>query len=411
MKKLALLSILLVTLAACQPQGENVAQIEPTATFLPILSLTPRFTATPESTRTPLPTFTFTPTLTLIPPTASNTPSPTMTPTITGIIQSMQRVNVREGPGVSFSAIAALAPGTGVQVLGRNFEGDWINIRMEDGSEGWVATRLLFLPPTATPFPSPTPSPDLTRLFLGTPLPTAILGGQTITPTPPVQAVSPTPPGTPAPEETPPETPQSFLPVVDMQAINATATALAAGAATSTPRATTTPEDNREITVAAPPTSATSESTSTGSSDGGITEEQARALAGVDVFAFCSNRAYGIPAPSNLAAGSTIDIYWAWFARTEEQVRQHIDAATHELRVNGVLIENVNQFRTRVRRSAGEGSDFVTYWYVPFGPLTAGNYEITYTVSWARQITDGYLYYGPGTSIPFEQERCAFTVR
>lgn len=430
MKKFVFLLLMAipVLLAACQPpQPERIAEL-PTATLMPILSETPRLTATPVPSRTPLPTFTFTPTETAIPPTPTNTPSPTLTPTVVGIVQSIQRVNVREGPGVEYDSFTSLAPGTGVQIIGRNAEGDWLNIRMEDNTEGWIAARLIFLPPTATPFPTLTPSPDLTALFLGTPLPTAFLGGGTVTPTPPGSVATATPIGFEPTEEieasaTAEEASSvGFLPqipVVDLEVLNMTATALVRGAATETPTITPTllPTAVREITLPAPvapgtpgrdiPT-ASAEATQSVEENQGLTQEQVAAMKGIDVFAFCDKAAYGIPAPRNLAAGTTIDIYWAWFAREEKQVLDHVTHATHDLRVNGQPIENVNQYRTRIRR---QNADYVTYWYVPYGPLVAGEYEITYTVTWSVAISDGYTTFGPGTDKPFEQESCRFTVR
>jgi hypothetical protein len=141
----------------------------------------------------------------------------------------------------------------------------------------------------------------------------------------------------------------------------------------------------------------------------GLTDEQVKALSGVDVFAFCDNvRAYGIGAPKNLVAGSTIDIYWAWFAAEERQAQQHVAAAVHDLRINGQPIQDVNQYRTRIWR---EGEYYAVYWYVPYGPLAVGDYEITYALTWTAQITDGNRFYGPETSIPFEQESCKFSVK
>ena len=58
-----------------------------------------------------------------------------------------------------------------------------------------------------------------------------------------------------------------------------------------------------------------------------------------------------------------------------------------------------------------DGSQYVVYWYVPFGPLTAGTFEITYRVTWQRAISDGFARYGPGTDTESEEESCSFVVR
>lgn len=252
MRHFTIALILVVSaLAACTPPSdESVIQVaeEPTATLQGILSQTPRATATLEPTRTPFPTATFTPTQTDVPPSPTLSPTPTVTPTVAGIIQSLQRVNVRTGPSVDFSGLTSLEPGTGVQIIGVNEDGTWYNVRLEDGREGWVTTRLVFVPPTPTAFPSATPSPDLTALFLGTPLPTQVRGGGTITPTPPDQVRTGTAPPSATVTATGGVPANVPLVRIDNDAINATATALVSGAATSTPRpATATPEDRKSV--------------------------------------------------------------------------------------------------------------------------------------------------------------------
>ena len=127
------------------------------------------------------------------------------------------------------------------------------------------------------------------------------------------------------------------------------------------------------------------------------------------MFAICNNRALGPAAPTNLRTGATIDVYWAWFARTPEQIQQHIDAANYEVRIDGTLLENWRNFQTDIRLAPGNQS--VVYWYVPHGPLAAGEHEITYQVTWTQAISDGFDEFGPDTEIPFEQGNCTFTVR
>jgi len=143
------------------------------------------------------------------------------------------------GPGGSFSAFEALAAGTGVEIIGKNDKETWLLVRLDDGREGWVFGQLVRIQPSPTPFPTMTPSPDLTRLFLGTPLPTALIGGGTITPTPPRSVVTPTDvtelPTTLTPTAT---SDTSGIPVIDVDSINLTATALVSGISMATPTPT-----------------------------------------------------------------------------------------------------------------------------------------------------------------------------
>ncbi|MBC7870779.1 MAG: hypothetical protein H7Y09_08060, partial [Chitinophagaceae bacterium] len=129
---------------------------------------------------------------------------------------------------------------------------------------------------------------------------------------------------------------------------------------------------------------------------------------GVDVFALCDNPALGAAAPSNIATGSTIEVYWAWFASTQQQIQDHESAVTYEVRLNDTLLTNWRQYGTTIRP---QGNQVVKYWYVPVGALSAGQYRITYRATWSRQIFDGSTNYGPGTNNLIEEGSCSFTVR
>ncbi|MBK8022730.1 MAG: SUMF1/EgtB/PvdO family nonheme iron enzyme [Chloroflexi bacterium] len=87
-------------------------------------------------------------------PTLTPTPPPTATPPILGSVNSLQSINVRNGPGTSYAAITVLQPGTPVTLLGTNTDGLWLNIRMANGTEGWVSSSLIRIEPTATPNPT-----------------------------------------------------------------------------------------------------------------------------------------------------------------------------------------------------------------------------------------------------------------
>ena len=490
-------------LAACGPTGVPVAEDIATATLAPIVSQTPRLTATPVPTRTPIPTFTPVPPTATTTPTPSNTPTPTDVPPIIGVVNSVQSVNVRSGPGITYSEFAALPPGSDVEVIGQSSDGDWFNVVLESGEQGWMAARLLRLRATPTPFPTFTPTVDETAIALGTIFPTAVIGGGTVTATLSVAAaVSPTPvvavtrdPDEPSPTPrvvlsptqqrnaeidstpvistfTPTPSPtgtsvlsvdESVLPVIDISAINQTATALSGNA--SPPTRTPTPEretniiatpdgsedsifgDRATATVPLPTTpspTVSSPTTPTGTAppsattdpngpifgDADLTEtadaddddavgvlptqdgpapqsDVARVQQGVDVLAYCDDASFNAPAPDNLAAGSTIDIYWVWYATTDQLIQDHLNAVAYEIVINEVPLRNVDQYRIPTQST---GTDRVAYWFAPAGPLSPGEYEITYRVTWSEQIFDGYNFYGPGSTFAVEEGSCTFTV-
>ncbi len=397
--------VALLLLSACNGNPGTAQEVGiPTDTLAPIVSMTPRFTATPVSSRTPLPTFTPTPSDTPITATPSDTPTPSSTPPVTGIIESLQTVNVREGPGVNFNAIKALTPGTGVQILGQTDDGRWLNIRMDDGTEGWISITLVHVNAAPTLEPTATPSPNLTAIALGTPLPTAVIGGGTVTPTPPREVVSPTPigtPGTPSASQAGPTSTFS-LPIIDVTAIQETATALAGGIQLPQFTATFTPLANVTAGPTIPVIGATF--TPSGSGSEGSTGSQQ----GVDVLAYCDDKSFGRPAPTNLNSGATIDVFWSWFASTQQLIQQHIDNVVYDVKVDGVALQNWKEYRTPTRKQAD--GNYYAYWFVPYGPLNAGQHTITYAVTWNAEISDGYNNYGPGTDRTTETGTCNFTV-
>jgi hypothetical protein len=269
---------------------------------------------------------------------------------------------------------------------------------MEDGRQGWIATSLVRINPTPTAFPTATPSPDYTAIALGTLLPTAILGGGVITPTPPRSVVTATAVIGLADSGSP--TAQS-IPVIDLTAIQGTATALALP--TLTPVPSVTPLISPMPTVPFIGITFTP-------SDGGVgSEGNSGAQQGVDVLAYCDNRAFGRPAPTNLVAGATIDVFWSWFASTPELVQQHVDNAVYAVQVDGIPLDTWRQYGGSIRRQ--NDGNYYKYWYVPFGPLAAGEHTITYRVTWNAQITDGYDVFGPGTNRESESGTCTFVVQ
>lgn len=410
MKKYLILVIimLMMVLVACNtPSDEPVVAIDPTDTLQPIPSLTQRLTATIRPTSTDLPTFTPTPTLTLVPPTPSDTPTPTMTPTVFGIISAVQPINVRSGPSLNDSIITALPAGEGVQILSQNEDGTWYLIKLEDGREGWMAERFIRVEPSPTPIPTLTPSPDLTALFLGTPLPATELIPGRATATPPSQVQTGTvvsDRATVPPVET--EGALPGVPTIDNSAIFQTATALAGGISSPT----SDPDDStpdRVITVDA--TSASSNPTSAPAA----TQAPATATRTgrtIRVFAYCDDPQFGdITNVPVIRSGDSVEIWWGWIASSEDQVLDHIEASNLELSVNGEMIENAEDFVGEIQPFGGSSS--IVYWEVPFGPLEAGEYVIGYQVTWDTAIYDGTNFYGPETGNPFEQESCTFTVQ
>jgi len=144
-------------------QGEQTATSAPTET--PTLPSTATETPTEVPTATSAPTEAPTvasaqsdqPTATGV-PTEAGTADAAVTPASTpdgvqvfAVVDASDLVRVREGAGRSFPAIETLKPGQRVQVIGRTGDSVWIQVRLEDGREGWVSASLLRLETPATP--------------------------------------------------------------------------------------------------------------------------------------------------------------------------------------------------------------------------------------------------------------------
>lgn len=79
----------------------------------------------------------------------------TRVPTVTIIVPEVQATarllvpaNVRLGPGIAYSTISGGA-NSGIEVLliGRNQEGNWLQVLLPDGREGWILGVMLVVSP------------------------------------------------------------------------------------------------------------------------------------------------------------------------------------------------------------------------------------------------------------------------
>ena len=324
MRRLWLIVMALLWLSACSA-FEQEAAAPPTVTLVPVASATPLPTATPLASVTPVASATAT-----LPPSATSPPS--ATPARSGLIDAVRSVNLRAGPGVGYAPLAALQPGERVTLLAQDAEDSWHQVQLADGREGWVAASLI------------------------------------------------------AEEDAP--APASDLPVIAVESILATATALASDA----------------VPVAAPLAEG-------GSQAGEGPVEQAASgtiRTGVDVLAYCDAAEHGFPPPTDLVAGSTIDVWWNWYASTEAQIAAHLANAVYTVTVDGEPLNDWKDYRLPPWRQ-DDGNTYVA-WYVLYGPLEAGEHRITYELTWRAAVSDGYRRFGPGTDIPQETGSCTFHV-
>ena len=50
---------------------------------------------------------------------------------------------MRSGPGTVYDVVKSYAKGTEIAVVGKNPQGDWLQVKAPDGKRGWMAARLL----------------------------------------------------------------------------------------------------------------------------------------------------------------------------------------------------------------------------------------------------------------------------
>ena len=114
---------------------------------------------------------------------------------------------MRSGAGTEFDVVQGVAPQTEGVVIGESEDGAWTQVRLEDGTEGWIATqllrfetRLIEVEATATATIEPSPAPATEQPATATPIsetetatPTPAPPTATLTPTPAPPTATPTP--------------------------------------------------------------------------------------------------------------------------------------------------------------------------------------------------------------------------
>ncbi len=125
------------------------------------------------------------------------TPTPALQPTQMAdtkpVIKADSQINVRSGPGTDYEIIGALQTGESAPIMAKNNSGDWWQVTLNNGQQGWVFGQLVETsgdaaaiavaanipppPPTATPAPAtpvpaaPTPAPQATDAPTAAPTP------------------------------------------------------------------------------------------------------------------------------------------------------------------------------------------------------------------------------------------------
>ncbi len=128
-----------------------------------------------------------------------------------------------------------------------------------------------------------------------------------------------------------------------------------------------------------------------------------------DVLAYCDKPNTSSARNRRFSTGAKVVIFWSWEAKTPEQIKDHLNNAQYEVKINGQIIGDWAQYASKVVQ--GDTGLYVVYWFVPLGQLVPGTYKIDYKLTWKAAIYDGLDHYGPGTDKPTENFTCSFTVK
>ncbi len=98
---------------------------------------------------------------------AADPPAPTETPIPKPMVQASNAMNVRSGPGTAYPVVGALDTGQQSEIVGKNPQGDWWQVALPSGQNGWVYGPLVqtsgdtaaIAVAANIPEPPPTPTP------------------------------------------------------------------------------------------------------------------------------------------------------------------------------------------------------------------------------------------------------------
>lgn len=122
------------------------------------------------------------------------------------------------------------------------------------------------------------------------------------------------------------------------------------------------------------------------------------------IFAECNQ--FPIAEPGIIYDTDRVVIFWSWYAKTAEQLQQHIDNVNYEVQYFGSpFMQPV--VRTPIQK---RGADWFVFYYLDLGAARPDTYYIGYRATWNNPITDGYDDFGPGTGNEELVGNCDFTV-
>ena len=103
-----------------------------------------------------------------------------------------------------------------------------------------------------------------------------------------------------------------------------------------------------------------------------------------------------------------IRIFWSWYAKTKEQVQDHLTNARYKAELLGQPIPDIQV--SEIKQIPGSLNWWVFYTVNLGDKWEPGRYGINFAVAWVNPITDGYDEYGPGTDNELLDSGCLFVI-
>ncbi len=100
-------------------------------------------------------------------------------------------------------------------------------------------------------------------------------------------------------------------------------------------------------------------------------------------------------------------VFWSWFAKTPQQVRDHIEHAQYDVKLNGQIFPRVDVSPVVQR----QGLYWVFYTVNLGDAWEPGTYGISFNITWDEPISDGFEEFGPGTDNERYSSGCEFQVQ
>ena len=102
-------------------------------------------------------------------------------------------------------------------------------------------------------------------------------------------------------------------------------------------------------------------------------------------------------------------LFWSWFAKTAEQVQDHLLNALYKVELGGQTIPYWSV--SEIKQVPGSLNWWVFYTVDLGEKWTPGTYGINFAIRWANPISDGYEAFGPGTETELLDSGCLFTIQ